>query len=76
MEFKDYYAKLGVAYTATADEIRCAYRKLARKFHPNVSKERNVEAQFKEVPDTSPALSEPDKRAAAIVSIGVFGAPP
>jgi curved DNA-binding protein len=64
MEFKDYYAIMGVARDATQDEIKRAYRKLARKYHPDVSKEKNAEARFKEVGEAYEVLKDPEKRAA------------
>jgi curved DNA-binding protein len=64
MEFRDYYATLGVARTAAPDEIKRAYRKLARKYHPDVSKEPDAEARFKEVAEANAVLSDPEKRAA------------
>ena len=48
MEYKDYYETMGVARDATQDEIKRAFRKLAREYHPDVSKEPDAEAHFKE----------------------------
>lgn len=64
MEFKDYYATLGIERSASQDDIKRSYRKLARKFHPDVSKEPDAEARFKEVSEAYEALSDPEKRAA------------
>ncbi len=64
MEFKDYYATLGVEPAATQDQIKRAYRKLARKYHPDVSKEPNCEARFKAVAEAHEALIDPERRAA------------
>ncbi|HEY0801446.1 MAG TPA: DnaJ domain-containing protein, partial [Steroidobacteraceae bacterium] len=64
MEFKDYYKVMGVARDATEAQIKQAYRKLARKYHPDVSKEKNAEARFKEVGEAYEVLKSPEKRAA------------
>ena len=64
MEFKDYYKILGIAREATADEIKKAFRGLARKYHPDVSKETDAEEKMKEVNEAYTVLSDPEKRAA------------
>lgn len=64
MEFKDYYATLGVEPTAGDAEIKAAYRRLARKYHPDVSKETGAEEKFKAVNEAYEALRDPAKRRA------------
>ena len=64
MEYKDYYKTLGVPRNATKEAIKQAYRKLARKYHPDVSKEPNAEARFKEINEANEVLKDPEKRAA------------
>ena len=64
MEFKDYYGILGVEPSAGESEIKTAYRRLARKYHPDVSKEAGAEDKFKAVNEAYEALRDPQKRAA------------
>jgi curved DNA-binding protein len=64
MEYKDYYKTLGVSRNASQDEIKRAYRKSARKYHPDVSKERNAEQRFKEIGEAYEVLKDQEKRAA------------
>ena len=64
MEYKDYYDILGAKRDATQDEIKRAYRKLARKYHPDVSKASDAEDRFKELGEAYEVLKDPEKRAA------------
>ena len=64
MEFKDYYKILGIERSATQAEVKSAYRKLARKFHPDINKEEGAEAKFKEVGEAYEVLGDTEKRAA------------
>jgi curved DNA-binding protein len=64
MDYKDYYTLLGVSRDASQEEIKRAYRKQARKFHPDVSKEKDAEEKFKEVQEAYEVLKDPEKRAA------------
>lgn len=64
MEYKDYYKILGLKRDAKLEDIKKSYRKLARKFHPDVSKEPNAEEKFKEVKEAYEVLKDPKKRAA------------
>jgi curved DNA-binding protein len=64
VEFKDYYEIMGVSRDAAQDEIKRSYRKLARKFHPDVSSDSQAEDRFKEVGEAYEVLKDPEKRAA------------
>src|SRR5512132_2420892 len=64
MKYADYYAALGVERGASAEAIKKAYRKLAQKYHPDVSKEPKAEERFKEVAEAYQTLKDPEKRAA------------
>lgn len=63
VEFKDYYASLGVPRNAADEDIKKAFRKLARQFHPDVAKDKKVaEEKFKEINEAYEVLSDPEKR--------------
>jgi curved DNA-binding protein len=64
MEFKDYYKALEIERTASEDEVRKAYRKLARKYHPDVSKEADAQARMRDINEANDVLRDKDKRAA------------
>jgi curved DNA-binding protein len=64
MKFRDYYEVMGVARDASQEVIKRAYRRLARKYHPDVSKEPDAEAKFKELQEAYEVLKDPEKRAA------------
>jgi curved DNA-binding protein len=64
MKYKDYYASLGLARGASEEDIKKAYRRLARKYHPDVSKEANAEEKFKEIAEAYQTLKDPEKKAA------------
>src|SRR5213592_1717529 len=63
VQFRDYYETLGVPKTATEDEIRSSFRKLARKYHPDVAKDKKAaEEKFKEINEAYEVLGDPEKR--------------
>lgn len=64
MQYKDYYKALGVAKDAPLDEIKRAYRKLARQYHPDINKDADAEDRFKEISEAYEALKDPERRAA------------
>ncbi|MFN5028734.1 MAG: DnaJ domain-containing protein, partial [Burkholderiales bacterium] len=64
MKYKDYYEILGLKRDASEDDIKKAYRRLARKYHPDVSKESEGEAKFKDVSEAYQTLKDKEKRAA------------
>ena len=68
LEYRDYYKVLGVERTASADDIKAAYRKLARKYHPDINKEAGAESRFKEVSEAYEVLKDPEKQISCLIS--------
>ncbi|HEU4778038.1 MAG TPA: DnaJ domain-containing protein, partial [Telluria sp.] len=64
MEYKDYYQTLGIKKDASPDDIKKAYRKLVRKYHPDLSKANDADRKTKEINEAYAVLSDPEKRAA------------
>ena len=64
MDYKDYYKILGISKSASSDQIKKGYRKLARKYHPDVNKENDSEKKFKEIGEAYEVLKDPEKRKA------------
>ena len=62
MKYLDYYAVLGVPRDASSEDIKKAYRKLARQYHPDVNKTAGAESRFKEINEANEVLSDPEKR--------------
>ena len=62
MEFRDYYSTLGIGRSATEDEIQAAYRKLARRYHPDLNKTSDAEERFKEIAEAYEVLGDSDRR--------------
>ena len=72
MEYKDYYKVMGVNRDADSKDIKLAYRRLARKYHPDISKEPNAEEKFKELGEAYEVLKDPEKRNVPFVNISLY----